>query len=145
MSLPSPFASGLRAGLAVAGVCVLAPAIASAATYYVDPAGDDAAAGDESAPWQTLEHAAHKLVAGDQLVVREGRYRGFELRARGTEEATSAYPRTARPSAQARPKSWTSTSTCSDPRATPRPRRTSAPSPQAPAVARLAIRCLKPA
>lgn len=43
-------------------------------TYYVSPAGSDAAAGGASAPWQTLQRAANAAVAGDTVHVAAGTY-----------------------------------------------------------------------
>lgn len=60
---------------------------AAAGTYYVDPRGDDSAAGGETTPWRTLQHAAERVVAGDTVYVRPGTYRGFDLRASGAEGA----------------------------------------------------------
>src|SRR4051794_22581799 len=53
-------------------------------TYYVAPLGNNAAAGSSSAPWQTLQFAADKVVAGDMVIVRAGSYTGFDLRKNGT-------------------------------------------------------------
>jgi hypothetical protein len=63
------------------------PALAAAATHHVAPGGDDRAAGDEAHPWQTLQHAADTVGAGDVVEVAPGDYRGFDLRASGTENA----------------------------------------------------------
>ncbi|WP_254510010.1 hypothetical protein [Anatilimnocola floriformis] len=42
---------------------------------FVDAAkGDDAAAGTETAPWKTLQHAVRQLKPGDTLYLRGGRY-----------------------------------------------------------------------
>src|SRR5205823_9726040 len=49
------------------------------ATYYVSTAGDDTAEGSSAAPWNTLQHAAYAVVAGDTVVVRAGSYAGFVL------------------------------------------------------------------
>ncbi|MEO8604775.1 MAG: right-handed parallel beta-helix repeat-containing protein, partial [bacterium] len=54
---------------------LLLVAPARAATFFVDPRGDDAAAGDQSAPWQTIGRGAGALVAGDVLLVAGGTYR----------------------------------------------------------------------
>ena len=43
-------------------------------SYYVSPTGDDAAAGDETHPWQTLQYAADALQPGDTLYARGGVY-----------------------------------------------------------------------
>jgi hypothetical protein len=52
--------------------------------YVVSPAGDDAATGTSGAPWQTLQHAADMVSAGDTVTVRAGTYVGFDLRTDGT-------------------------------------------------------------
>ncbi len=46
-----------------------------AATYYVAPGGDDAAAGSLAAPWATPGVASRRLAPGDTLVILGGRYR----------------------------------------------------------------------
>jgi hypothetical protein len=46
-------------------------------TYHVGPGGDDDWAGTAQAPWMTLEHAAHQVVAGDLVIIHGGRYAGF--------------------------------------------------------------------
>ena len=45
-----------------------------AATFYVSPDGDDSDAGSKNAPWETIQYAAYNAVAGDKVLVREGRY-----------------------------------------------------------------------
>jgi len=45
-----------------------------AAVYHVAPAGDDAAAGTEQAPWRTLQTAAAKVVPGDMVLMHAGLY-----------------------------------------------------------------------
>lgn len=57
----------------------LPAAAARGATYFVAPNGSDAAPGSSSAPWQTLQHAADRVVAGDTVIVRAGSYAGFVL------------------------------------------------------------------
>lgn len=42
--------------------------------YYVDPDGDDANDGTEDSPWQTLQAAADRAVAGSTVFVRAGTY-----------------------------------------------------------------------
>lgn len=59
-------------------------AMAALRTFYVSPTGSDSAAGTSSAPWRTLQHAANTVRAGDLVVVRAGRYAGFDLRVSGT-------------------------------------------------------------
>jgi len=46
------------------------------ATYYMDPAGNDGAAGSEGAPWKTFKESLPKLIAGDTLNVGTGTYLG---------------------------------------------------------------------
>ena len=46
-------------------------------TYHVALGGDDGHAGSDQAPWATLEHAAHRVMAGDVVLIHEGRYAGF--------------------------------------------------------------------
>ena len=46
----------------------------SAATYYVDTAGDDANPGSPDAPFRTLTRGVLAAVAGDTLIVRDGTY-----------------------------------------------------------------------
>jgi hypothetical protein len=87
MNLARPTSGGARGASALfaIGAVLALPTAAVAATYYVDPAGDDAAAGDQAAPWQTLQHAAEQVGPGDQVIVREGQYVGFQLTTSGTE------------------------------------------------------------
>src|SRR5262245_45675937 len=76
----------VAAVLAVAGT-LLAPAHAAAAplrTFYVDPAGNDSAAGAITSPWRTLQKAANTVRAGDLVIVRVGHYAGLYLTTSGT-------------------------------------------------------------
>ena len=43
-------------------------------TYYVAPSGNDSNPGTLSEPWQTIQHAADTLVAGDTVHIRAGTY-----------------------------------------------------------------------
>jgi hypothetical protein len=52
---------------------------AAGSTYYVSPDGSDTAAGTEGAPFRTIQRAASLVDAGDTVVVRAGRYAGFQL------------------------------------------------------------------
>jgi hypothetical protein len=52
---------------------------AAGSTYYVSPDGSDTAAGTEEAPFRTIQRAASLVDAGDTVVVRAGRYAGFQL------------------------------------------------------------------
>src|SRR5262245_42567920 len=70
--------SSLAVVLAVAGG-LLAPPLTVAAplrTFYVDPAGNDSAAGSITSPWRTLQKAAN--------TVRAGHYAGLYLTTSGT-------------------------------------------------------------
>jgi hypothetical protein len=82
----APSATGLAVVLAL-----LAPARLWAATYYVAPSGNDAAPGDMSAPWATLQQAADRVKAGDEVVVLPGSYAGFYLESSGSAGAEIAF------------------------------------------------------
>ncbi|MBS1209693.1 MAG: pectate lyase [Proteobacteria bacterium] len=45
-----------------------------ASVYYIAPAGNDAAAGTEAAPWQSIPRAQVVLQPGDRLLIRGGTY-----------------------------------------------------------------------
>jgi hypothetical protein len=65
----------------------LTPGNAAAAplrTFYVDPAGNDSAAGAATSPWRTLQKAANTVRAGDLVIVRAGHYAGLYLTTSGT-------------------------------------------------------------
>lgn len=49
---------------------------ATAATYYLSPTGDDAAAGTAAAPWHTLAKATSSVRAGDTVLLNDGDYVG---------------------------------------------------------------------
>ncbi len=51
-----------------------APDLVQGGVYYVAPDGDDANPGTQASPWQTIQHAADILVAGDTLYIRAGIY-----------------------------------------------------------------------
>jgi hypothetical protein len=56
---------------------VCATATASAATYYVSPAGNDRNSGtSEDKPFRVVQHAVDQMSAGDTLVVLDGVYTG---------------------------------------------------------------------
>jgi MYXO-CTERM domain-containing protein len=65
----------------------MAAGTASAATYHVAPTGSDSAAGSDSAPWLTIQHAADRAQAGDTVIVAAGTYTGFQV---GTTATASA-------------------------------------------------------
>jgi hypothetical protein len=71
--------------ITVTVTCVAAPAAGALRTFYVDTSGSDGAAGTFGAPWRTLQHAAGRVQAGDLVIVRAGRYAGFDLRTSGTQ------------------------------------------------------------
>jgi parallel beta-helix repeat protein len=73
--------------LLVAGTALSLPARAAADTYYVASDGSDGAAGTESNPWRTLQHAADSVSAGDTVFVGDGTYRGFTINRSGTPSA----------------------------------------------------------
>ena len=66
---------------------LLAGSPAGATTYYVTPAGSDAAPGSTAQPWATLQKAGDVADAGDTVVVRAGTYAGFRPRHSGTAAA----------------------------------------------------------
>jgi hypothetical protein len=47
---------------------------AGATNRYVSPSGSDSAAGTQSQPWRTIQHAANTCAAGDTIYVRAGTY-----------------------------------------------------------------------
>lgn len=55
-------------------VSLLVSVPAFPATYVVDPAGDDANAGDVAAPWRTVQHAASSVSPGDTVTIHAGTY-----------------------------------------------------------------------
>jgi parallel beta-helix repeat protein len=48
--------------------------LAAGKTYYVATSGSDANFGTADGPWRTIQHAANRVQAGDQVVVRAGIY-----------------------------------------------------------------------
>jgi hypothetical protein len=52
--------------------------------YYVAPSGNDANAGTQVSPWQTLQKAGDSARAGDDVIVLPGIYQGFRARNSGT-------------------------------------------------------------
>jgi parallel beta-helix repeat protein len=56
-------------------------------TYYVSINGSDSNPGTSAEPWQTLQHAADNVSAGDMVIVRAGVYSaGFHMTSSGTSE-----------------------------------------------------------
>src|SRR4051812_12476139 len=76
MNFRQTVVSSLVLGLLVFTATVACPAVASAATYYGAPTGNDANAGSISAPWRTIRVAVSRLTAGDTLYLRGGVYTG---------------------------------------------------------------------
>ena len=72
----------------------LSPAAGS--TYYVAPDGSDAAAGTQGAPFRTIQRSASLVDAGDTVVVRAGRYAGFQLGWDFPQNGTASQPITFR-------------------------------------------------
>jgi hypothetical protein len=69
--------SGNSLYVAIAAACFLTiflPVLSSAKTYYVSPAGSDAAPGTIDLPFLTIAKAHSVAVAGDSIFVRGGRY-----------------------------------------------------------------------
>jgi len=60
---------------------------AEAREYWVSPRGNDRATGRKVTPWQTLQHAADQVVAGDTVNVPAGNYQGFNVTRGGTASA----------------------------------------------------------
>src|SRR5262245_20309316 len=74
----------LAAALLLIGLVSAPAGAAPLRTFYVDPAGNDAAAGSDTQPWRTLQKAANTVRAGDLVIVRAGRYAGLYLTTSGT-------------------------------------------------------------
>ena len=73
-------------------VSILVSVPAFPATYEVSPAGNDADAGDASAPWRTIQHAASSVSPGDIVIVRQGTYtESVGLTRSGTDLAPIAF------------------------------------------------------
>jgi CARDB/Right handed beta helix region len=74
--------------LLLAALVILSAAVGADAaplrTLYVATTGNDGNDGSLGAPWRTLQRAANLVRAGDQVVVRPGRYAGFNLTTSGT-------------------------------------------------------------
>ena len=65
---------------------------AASATYYVAASGNDGNAGTAAAPWQTLQHAANQVQAGDTVMVQAGSYVGFVLGWNYPQDGTASAP-----------------------------------------------------
>jgi len=65
----------------------LIPAHTYAATYYIDPSGDDSNPGTQSEPFATIQNAANIVNPGDEVIVKDGTYEEQVVISRsGTEE-----------------------------------------------------------
>jgi uncharacterized protein (TIGR03382 family) len=60
---------------------------ASASTWHVAATGSDAAAGSDTAPFATIQHAADRVQPGDTVMVHAGTYTGFTVEKSGTQGA----------------------------------------------------------
>jgi hypothetical protein len=70
----------------VLAVAVLVPVASPGVNYYVAPWGDDGCSGlSWDSAFVTLQRAANLVAAGDSVIVADGDYAGFDLRAYGTE------------------------------------------------------------
>jgi parallel beta-helix repeat protein len=69
------------------GAALLLASTASASTLHVAPNGSDAAAGSDTAPFATIQHAADRAQAGDSVIVHAGTYTGFTVERSGTQAA----------------------------------------------------------
>ncbi|MGH9367047.1 MAG: right-handed parallel beta-helix repeat-containing protein [Thermoanaerobaculia bacterium] len=65
--------------LAVIGPLLLGAAAASAATFYVSPAGSDSNDGSPAAPFRQIRKAVAVSAPGDTVLVADGDYLGFDL------------------------------------------------------------------
>jgi len=63
----------------VTAAAAAAPATAGAAVRVVAPTGKDSNPGGLIRPWRTLQHAADVAAPGTVVVVRPGRYAGFQV------------------------------------------------------------------
>jgi hypothetical protein len=62
----------------------------------VSPNGSNAGAGTAASPWQTLQHASDRVLPGDIVLVRAGRYAGFALGWEDPQSGTTERPITFR-------------------------------------------------
>ncbi len=77
----------MRVAVVALGI-LAATAPAAADTYFVATTGSDRGDGSAARPWKSLQRAAdHDLRAGDVVVVRPGRYAGFDFRGSGSADA----------------------------------------------------------
>ena len=65
----------MTAILSIAFLAAASARLASAATYYVDPNGNDSNSGAQSAPWKTLSNACSRVTtAGNTIYINAGNY-----------------------------------------------------------------------
>jgi hypothetical protein len=63
-----------------------------ARTYYVSPSGNDSHDGSAAQPWQTIQHAAESVSAGDTVRIAAGMYEGdVDFPSSGTAAAPIAF------------------------------------------------------
>jgi len=67
---------GVRTCAMLVGVWILAASSSHAASYFVSPAGNDAAAGTFKAPFKTIQNAINKAAANDTIIIGDGTYTG---------------------------------------------------------------------
>ena len=73
------------------GLSLALAGTASASTWHVATTGDDTAAGTDSAPWRTIQHAADSVTPGDTVVIHAGTYVGFSVSVQATQAAPVAF------------------------------------------------------
>jgi len=59
---------------ATATLALTVNAASTGSTFYVSPSGSDSNSGTQSSPWQTIQHAADSVHAGDTVYVLAGTY-----------------------------------------------------------------------
>ena len=65
-----------KTGSLIAGLCMLIT-MASAATYYVSPTGNNGNKGtSENMPFQVVQFAIDQMSAGDTVIILDGFYTG---------------------------------------------------------------------
>ena len=66
---------GILRTIVLLSLFILAPIVASAATYYVAPNGNDANPGTQAAPWRTVARAeGYAVNPGDTAIFLDGTY-----------------------------------------------------------------------
>jgi Right handed beta helix region/Purple acid Phosphatase, N-terminal domain len=69
-----------------------AAAVAAGDTYYVAPGGDDSGSGSGADPFGTIQRAAGLVGPGDTVVVRAGKYAGFQIGWDSPQDGTASAP-----------------------------------------------------